>query len=185
MEPLTDPISEDVPSTDDDDTQENEAKVTVDNFTQEEKEILLDAQAKVQALVKRGDRPRLIKDAENSILALPQNKSLGRKEREHLLWKTKRWLSFHARTKNTKGAKRWTGRTVFYKQDPERIQDKQKSLYNKAIAKGKHPKSEFNFFQVALSYVWKKTLSETERATYRATATKWNNQGPAKEVKPQ
>ncbi|KAF8954264.1 hypothetical protein BDZ97DRAFT_1634062, partial [Flammula alnicola] len=43
-------------------------------------------------------------------------------------------------------------------------------------------KSDFNFFQIALTHVWKK-LSEEDKASLRATAARWNNEGPKPEVK--
>ncbi|KAF8965929.1 hypothetical protein BDZ97DRAFT_1917930 [Flammula alnicola] len=152
-------LVEDIPSTEE--VEGND--ITVQNFSQREKAILQEVQAKIQALTKKSDRARL--------------------EREGLALKTKKWLASHAQVKRAKKAtKHWTGRDVLYDLKPEPVQEKQKKLYDAAVAKGKNPKSDFNFFQIALTHVWKK-LSEEDKASLRATAARWNNEGPKPEVK--
>lgn len=167
----------------DDDVANKGGSVTVHNFSQAEKKILLDAQSSIKALVKKSERARVVKNAETSILSLTENKKLKRDARAALSWKTKQWLAKHAQIKHTKKAtKHWTGRTVLYELEPQAIKSKQSKLYEAAVRKGQHPKDEFNFFQLALSYVWKK-LPDDEKTSYRKTAIQWNNEGPSPEVK--
>lgn len=192
-----DPSTESIPDFDDGSSSEDEEdedgesvtstdtdNIIVGNFSPKEKEILLDTQQKIKALARKSERPRLVKDAETSILALPENKKLKRQEREDLQSKTRRWLAAHAQVKRTRqSVHHWTGRAVMYRQDPEAVLAKQSKLYRRAKEKGKDPKSEFDFFQIALSDIWEKKLTEDEREAYKLTAIQWNNIGPEPEIK--
>lgn len=159
--------------------------ITVQNFTEDEKKILLETIQNVKKAKTKEERSKLTKKAETDILSLEKNKIRPRPEREEIMKKTREWLRAHARvTKAEKTyTKIWSGPYVMYQQDPDPVKEKQESLFRKAQSKPqKKAITKFGCFARALDFVWKR-LSEEERAEHKATANKWNMMGPGDNVK--
>jgi hypothetical protein len=162
--------------------------ITIENFSEEERKILMEARDKIKKLKGRKERSRAIKTAETSILGLDQNKDRPRSEREDLSTKTRSWLKSHARVRrdDRQFVKTWTGQQVMYELDPEPVKALQTKLFEaklQKVRKGSTKKPvKFGFWRRALERVWK-TLSPEEKAQHRATAELWNQTGPCETVK--
>lgn len=156
--------------------------VTVENFSEGEKDILKKAVDEVKAATKKM-RPKIIKKAETQILALPENVKLERDGREALTRKTRKWLRLHARIAKPKKSltKKWTGPSVMYHQDPKPVLEKQSELHEKGKARGK-PDGAFSYFAKAKARVYK-ALDKEKRKWYKSVAAQWNTEGPSEEIK--
>jgi hypothetical protein len=154
-------------------------KITVENFKEPERKILVETTQKIQSLKNHSERTRLTKDAENEILALDENKGLSRNDREALAQKTRAWFKSHARVRRNdkRFTKIWTGQGVMYELDPETVRKRQERIFKRGAKK-----TMFGCFAKALDYVWKR-LSEETKDQHRATAQLWNQTGPSDEVK--
>ncbi|KAJ3533261.1 hypothetical protein NMY22_g7407 [Coprinellus aureogranulatus] len=132
---------------------------------------------------------------------IASGKDLSQSERGALMEWVKRWFAQRARSRREpiRWSVHWSGRTVFYKAQPERVIETQKRLYEAATGQVgdeedmglaeiddieeivdpvKDTKSKpFHYFQRALTAEWE-SLSDQERQSYEEKATLWRSLGP-------
>ena len=71
---------------------------------------------------------------------------------------------------------------VLYEEHKEEVNEIKLRLYEKAKRKGENPKRLFDYFQRAISKLWKQQ-SKTERKALEKLAKKWNKEGVSREQK--
>ena len=126
----------------------------------------------------------MIKKVRKRVLDLPENQTLDTKGREELQAAIDAWFaawSKHLMNK-IKFAKTWTARLILYGEHKEEVHKIQAKLYEAAQQNGANPKRPFDFFQRAISKLWKQQ-SKTDRKVLEKLAKKWNKEGVSREQK--
>ncbi|KAJ3536050.1 hypothetical protein NMY22_g6211 [Coprinellus aureogranulatus] len=127
-------------------------------------------------------------------------KDLSKSERGALMEWVKRWFAQRGRSRREpiRWSVHWSARMVLYKEQPERVIETQKRLYEAATGKVaeeedmgladiddieevedpvKEPSKPFHFFQRALTAEWD-SLSHKEKQSYEEKARMWRSLGP-------
>src|SRR5271168_3522355 len=147
-------------------------------------EILQDALADVRNLDNKKDRHRMVRQVRKRVFDLPDSKTLDRSAREELEAAIDSWFSVRSKRQSNKikFAKTWTPRLVLYEEHKEKVNEIKSRLYEKAKRKGENPTRSFDYFQRAISKLWKQQ-SKTERKALEKLAKKWNKEGVSREQK--
>lgn len=153
-------------------------------FVPEQLQILQDTLADVKKLDNKKDRHRMVKQVRKRVLDLPESKALDTSRREDLRAAIDSWFSARSKrqTNKIKFAKTWTARLVLYEEHKEEVNEIKATLYEKAMRKGDNPKRPFDYFQRAISKMWKQQ-SKTERKRLEKVAKTWNKEGVSREQK--
>jgi len=147
-------------------------------------QILQDSLADVRNLDNKKARQRMIKQVRKHVLDLPESKTLNTSAKEELRAAVDSWFSVRSKRQSNKikFAKTWTVRMVLYEEHKEEVNEIKSRLYEKAKRKGENPKRLFDYFQRAISKLWKQQ-SKTERKALEKLAKKWNKEGVSREQK--
>ena len=126
----------------------------------------------------------MIKQVRKRVLDLLESKALHTSQREDLRDAINSWFSLRSKhqTNAIKFAKTWTARLVLYEEHKEQVNEIKATLYEKAMRKGENPKRPFDYFQRAISKLWKQQ-SKTDRKRLEKVAKKWNKEGVSREQK--
>jgi hypothetical protein len=157
---------------------------TTFTFTPTQLEILQDTLADVRNLDNKKDRHRMVRQVRKRVFDLPESKTLDRSAREDLEAAINSWFSVRSKRQSNKikFAKTWTARMVLYEEHKEEVNEIKSRLYEKAKGKGENPKRSFDYFQRAISKMWKQQ-SKTERKALEKLAKQWNKEGVSREQK--
>jgi hypothetical protein len=147
-------------------------------------EILQECLTDVKKLENIKDRHRLIKQVRKRVLDLPESQSLDTDDKEVLKSAINSWFSVRSKRQGNKMvfAKTWTARLVLYEEHKEEVNESKQRLYEEAKQNGDNPKTPFNFFQAAISRLWK-AQTRDERKRLEKLANKWNKDGVSREQK--
>jgi hypothetical protein len=153
-------------------------------FVPSQLQILQETLADVKKLDNKKDRHRMIKQVRKQVLELPESKALDISQKEDLEAAINSWFSVRSKrqTNKIKFAKIWTARLVLYEENKEEVNEIKAKLYEKAMLKAENPKRPFDYFQRAISKLWKQQ-SRTDRKRLEKVAKKWNQEGVSREQK--
>ena len=153
-------------------------------FTSEQVQVLQNHAPGIKAAPNGKVKNKLIKAARKAVQALPATKKLPLEERRMLAPAVKAWYArkSNRNTGQMKFGKVWSARLVMYEHNREAVNQLKMDLYEKAVKKGKNPKSPFDFFQVAMTEYWEK-ISDDNKHQYKKLAKEWNKEGVTREQK--
>ena len=130
----------------------------------------------------KNERHRMIKDVRKQVLNLPECRTLNARGRENLKAAIDTW--FRARSKRQtnkiKFGKTWNARLVLYEEHKEEVHEIQARLFEKAQQEGKDPQRHFDFFQRAVTKLWRKQ-GKSAKKVLQKQARKWNKEGVSRE----
>ena len=147
-------------------------------------QLLQESLADVKKLDNKKDRHRMIKQVRKRVFELPESKALCTSQRDDLRAAINSWFSMRSKHQSNtiKFAKTWTARLVLYEEHKEEVNKIKATLYEKAMQKGENPKRPFDYFQRAISKLWKQQ-SKTDRKRLEKVAKKWNKEEVSREQK--
>lgn len=148
--------------------------------------ILQESVADVNKLINIKERHRFIKQVRKRVLELSESKSLDMDNKEALKEAINKWFRVRSKRQGKKMtfAKTWTARLVLYEEHKKEVNELKETLFHQAKENGENPKSTFNFFQVAISQVWK-DQSKNERRRLEKLANQWNEEGVSRKQRQQ